>query len=38
MITGSEINPETFTLKDHVNLINNVDIYDWDYISSMYSL
>ncbi len=38
MITGSEINPETFTLKDHVNLINNVDIYDWDYISSMYPL
>lgn len=32
MITGSEINPETFTLKDHINLINKVDIYNWDYI------
>ena len=34
MITGSEINPETFTLKDHINLINKVDIYNWDYICS----
>ncbi len=37
-ITGSEINPEIFTLKDHINLINKVDIYDWDYISSRYPL
>ena len=34
MITGSEICPETFTLKDHINLINKVDIYKWDYIDS----
>tara|TARA_B100001142_G_scaffold147323_1_gene148277 strand:+ start:2387 stop:3130 length:744 start_codon:yes stop_codon:yes gene_type:complete len=33
MISGSEICPETFTLKDHINLINKVDIYKWDYIN-----
>jgi len=38
MITGSEINPEIFTLKDHINLINKVDIYDWNCISSRYPL
>ena len=33
MISGSEICPETFTLKDHIYLINKVDIYKWDYIN-----
>ena len=33
VIDGTEISPDSWSLKDHTELMSKVNIYDWNYIS-----
>ena len=34
VVSGSEIDPSSWTIRDHLRVIKSVDAYKWEYLTS----